>query len=92
LSDDLRAQILIGDDAETFVSSELGRTVLGMAEQDLKSAIIAFDAADTTDHRQIAKIQQDVRTARRFESYLVELITRGREALHALKGQEPHES
>ncbi len=87
MSDELKAQVLIGDDAENFVNSELGRTVLGMAEQDLKASIIAFDQADITDHKAIAKIQQDVRVARRFDAYLIELITKGREALQAWKAQ-----
>lgn len=88
MSDELKAQVIIGDDAETFISSELGRTLVGMAEQDVKSAMIEFESCDLTDSKAIAKIQQDLRVARKFEAYLVELIQRGREALEAYKQQQ----
>lgn len=84
--DEIKAQVIIGNDAEEFVDSELGRTVLGMAKQDIETAVMAFDEADATDQKAIAKIQQDLRVARRFEQYLAELIQRGREALTAQQG------
>ena len=87
MRDELKAQVLIGDDAETFFASELGRTVLGMAKQDEEMAVAAFDEADPTDYKAIAKIQQDLRVAKRFEQYLTELITKGREALQAWSHQ-----
>jgi hypothetical protein len=83
LNDDIKAQVIVGDEAEEFVSSELGRTVLEMAKQDAQLALEAFCDADLADSAKIAKIQQDARIASRFNQYLVELITRGREALAA---------
>jgi hypothetical protein len=81
LNDEIKAQILIGDDAETFVQSELGKTVLGMAQQDFEAAMHAFCEADLGDTRAVAKIQQEARVARALNQYLVELIQRGREAM-----------
>lgn len=87
MSEELKAQIIIGDDAETFVSSELGKTMIGMAKQDAESAMLAFGDADVNDPKLVAKIQQDYRVAKKFEQYLVELIQRGREALETFKQQ-----
>lgn len=87
MSEELKAQIIIGDDAETFVSSELGKTMIGMARQDAEAAMLAFGDADVNNAIAIAKIQQDYRTAKKFEQYLVELIQRGREALETFKQQ-----
>jgi len=81
LKDEIRAQVIIGNDAEEFVDSELGKTILGMAKQDEAAAVIAFDEVDPTDLKAVARIQQELRVARRFEQYLIELINRGREAL-----------
>lgn len=80
MNDDTRAQVIIGKDAEDFVESELGRTVLGMAKQDLEAAVLAFDKADISDPSKLLDLKVDLRVARRFEQYLIELIQRGREA------------
>lgn len=82
---ELKAQVLIGKDAEDFVESELGRTVLGMAKQDMEGAVLAFDKADINDPSKLIDLKVDIRVARRFEQYLIELITRGREAWEASK-------
>jgi hypothetical protein len=87
LSEDLKAEVIIGDDAETFVISELGKTILGMAKQDFENAMHAFCEVDVTDARAVARIQQDARVAKAVDRYLVELIQRGREALEAFKQQ-----
>jgi hypothetical protein len=81
LSPQDKAEILIGDDAEQFFDSELGRTVLGMAEQDLLAAAHAFDGVSLTDQEKLIELKVEVRVAKRFKSYLKELMDRGREAL-----------
>lgn len=81
MNDEIAAQVIIGDDAETFVASDLGKTCLGMAKQDFESAMHAFCDVDLTDTKAVAKIQQDARVSRALDQYLSELIQRGREAL-----------
>lgn len=83
-----RAQVITGVDAEEFVDSDLGKIVLGMAEQDLKEAIIAFDEIDITDRAKLLDLKVQIRTARRFDQYLAELIMRGREVAAANKPEE----
>lgn len=88
MSEELEAQILIGDKAEEFVASELGRTILGMAKQDADMALHRFDECDITDHTKLMDIKVELRVAQRFNRYLAELITRGREALEVYKHVE----
>lgn len=83
MTPELRAQVLLGKDAEDFVESELGRVVLGMAKQDLEAAVLAFDNADINNPSKLLDLKVDLRVARRFEQYLIELINRGREAWDA---------
>jgi hypothetical protein len=88
LSEDLKAEAIIGEEAESFFKTQLGETILGLAEQDLKLAAIAFAEADITDPKQVAKVQQDIRVAIGLESYLKELVHRGHEAFQAYKQQQ----
>lgn len=84
MNDQLTAEALIGDDAAKFLESELGKVMLGMAHQDLEQAVIALDEVDVSDTKKVGQLQLEIRLARRFESYLTELIQRGKEALDAL--------
>jgi hypothetical protein len=81
LSPQEKAEILIGDDAEQFLGSELGRTVLGMAEQDLLAAAESLDSVSLTNQDKLIDLKVEIRVSKRFKSYLRELIDRGREAL-----------
>lgn len=84
MTDEQKAQIIIGDDAEIFKESELGRVVLGMARQDLEKAIHDFDACHLKDEARLLELKVEIRTAKRFEQYLDELMVRGREVLAAM--------
>ena len=82
----MQAEALIGDAAEQFVKSELGRTLIGMARQEVESAVVDLDSLqDFTDKAKLNDIQLRIRQGRRFEGWLVELITRGNEALEVLR-------
>lgn len=85
MSDELRAQAIIGDDAESFVGSELGRTILGMAKQEVEAAAMEFKDADLGDAPKVRALQMRIWRATQFESWLTELIMKGREALEVLK-------
>lgn len=62
--------------------------VLGMAEQESKSALVEFaELDDLTDLKRLREIQNKAWRAERFGSWLNELITKGREALEVLNGR-----
>lgn len=88
MTPEVLAQVITGDDAETFIASELGQTILKIAAQDLDAAVLGFSDADASDVNKIRELQLQVRIGMRFEQYLKEIITRGREALAAAGGSK----
>lgn len=85
MTPEVREQVIVGDDAETFIASELGQSALKIAEQDLDAAILSFADADASDVNKIRELQLQVRLGMSFEKYMREIILRGREALDASK-------
>ena len=85
IPDEIKAQVLIGDDAEEFLASELGRTILGMAKQEVDTAALEMKEVDLKDEKKLREIQNRIWRATQFESWLRELIAAGREALEAYK-------
>ena len=59
-----------------------------MAEQDEKDAMLLFHDGDPTDSRAMVKAQIDLKVARRFQQYLGELITKGRETMDSLRKED----
>lgn len=88
MSEDLETTIVVGDESEKFVLTPVGKAMLQIANEDADAATLAFAEVDLTDRNKVEKIQQDLRTALRFPSYLGELAQRGREALAAYQQQE----
>ena len=88
MSDDLIAEAEIGNEARKFVESDLGKTLLGMAEQDLKLAQEGLETVDLSDTAKARKLQDDAKHARNFNNWLVELITRGEAAMNVWKQQQ----
>lgn len=84
----IKVEVVAGNDAEDFVGSELGKIVLGMAEQDAKAVMQEFSEVDASDLSKVRDLQVRLKVALRFDSYLAELVTRGREAMEAYKQQQ----
>lgn len=81
----LYAAAAIGKDAEEFVRSELGRTVLGMAKQDAAEAMNDLKKTSPFMFWKVQRLQNEIRIAEQFEKWLVEIITEGAQALHQLE-------
>ena len=79
----LAAEALIGDDSEAFMRSELGRTVLGIAELEAQDAIQELKSASDLVH--IRELQNRIWRAESFGSWLTELIDRGSQAIQAIQ-------
>lgn len=86
--EELAAESLIGDEAEKFVKSELGETILGMAKQDIAALHLELEKVYPADYLKIGEIQEKIRNHRRFEEWLVELITRGQAALEIYRHEQ----
>lgn len=85
--DELVAEAEIGEEARLFKQSDLGKTLLGMAEQDLLLAQEALELVDPTNVEDIRKLQNKAQLARNFQSWLDELIDRGTGAMVSWKQQ-----
>lgn len=77
----LLAQSALGADAEEFMKSELGQTMIGLARIEVKIAVDKLKWISPDDSKGVRDLQNQVWLAERFEGWLVELIMRGRQAL-----------
>lgn len=84
----LVAEALIGDEAEAFMNSELGRVVLGIAEQEAKVALEDLKSASVNDQERIRALQNTIWRCESFKQWLSELIDQGQQALEALRHDE----
>lgn len=81
MSDELIAEAEIGDAARKFVESELGKTLLGMAQQEIALAQEALETVDPTNIEKVRALQNQAKVGRNFEQWLAELISKGENAL-----------
>lgn len=83
----LKAQIVIGEDGARFLASDLGRTMIGLAGQELDAALDELEKADVKDEKKMLELQNKVRFARRFPGWMNELIAEAEEAMQILDGK-----
>ena len=81
------AEVVLGDDARKFVESELGRAVLGMAEQEKEAALLALSETDPDDAKTIRAHQAAIWRVNSLASWIGELIQRGAEAESILRDE-----
>lgn len=86
--DELQAEMVIGDDARRFLESELGRTILGMADQEKTGALIGLATVDPADTVKIRELQNVIWRADAFAGWIAELIQRGAEAENILLSEK----
>ena len=85
MNDELIAEALIGDEAKKFIESDLGKVILGLAEQKTEAARIALETADPDDRKLILKLQNEAALGRMFKDWLNELFNAGENALEVIK-------
>jgi DNA segregation ATPase FtsK/SpoIIIE-like protein len=85
--DELIAEAEIGEQAREFLESELGKTLLGMAQQEVLLAQEALEVVDPTQTEKIRALQNQAKIGRNFEDWLKELITKGENALNVWRQQ-----
>ena len=87
----LFAEAVLGKDAEEFLGSELGRYILGRAEQEEKEAIDALALVSSWRRNRIRELQAQVWRARSVKQWLGELIQAGHQAQMQLVEKEAEE-
>lgn len=88
MSAELEAEAVMGDEAKRFLDGDLGRILRGIAEQEVKAAVLEFEDVDLTEEKKIRDLQNRIWRASRFTGWLEELVERGEEALRALQQQK----
>ena len=86
--DELSAEAEIGDAAKVFMESELGRMLLGMAEQEGEVARLALETVDPDNKKEITRLQNQAALGRMFKVWLEELIDRGNVALEIYRNEK----
>lgn len=86
--DELVVEALLGEEADKFLKGDLGRYLIGCAEQEIQEALLALETADPGEAKDIQKLQNRVWRARSFSDWLKELVIRGDNALKVYKQQQ----
>lgn len=89
--DELLARAEIGDEARKFMDSDLGRCVLGLARQEVDSAMLEFKDVNVTDTAKLMDLKTRVWCAHSFEAWLVDLVTDGEESIKVFQQQRAQE-
>lgn len=87
-NDELMASAIMGDEAKRFMSSELGRLVCGLADQEVAAAVEDLVKADPADAAKMRQIQLQAAIGARFKEWLTNLINDGEESLSAFRQQQ----
>jgi hypothetical protein len=89
--DVLAAETLIGDDADKFMRSDLGRTIMGIAKQEAEIAFEDLKHVDPNDVNKVRELQNIIWRAESFEAWLLELVKRGEQALQIMEYDEEYQ-
>lgn len=84
-TNELIAAAEIGDQARAFLESELGKCILGMAEQEVLAAQEQLGTISPVDEKGITALQNKIFRAKSFEAWLQELLADGENALSVFR-------
>lgn len=86
-SDDrlLVAESVLGEDAAEFVKSDLGRYLIGRANQEIADAVEVLKKTYPWRRNRIAQLQHKISVAESAKEWLLECIVSGKTALAALE-------
>lgn len=87
MSDELVAEAEVGDEARQFLESDLGKTILGIAQQQIEEAMLRLRSVDPTDANTIRQIQNEIWRAESFEEWLKQLFHNGEAAIQLYRQQ-----
>lgn len=90
--DELIAEAEIGERAQDFIDSDLGKVLIGMAEQEVLAAQQELETADPAKVTEIIRLQERIKLARQFPEWLQELVLRGEQAKLSWAQQKVEES
>jgi len=86
--DELIAHAELGEEAKNFLQGNLGKYLMGCADQELEQARIDFEGVDPNDPQAIREIQNRAWRAKKFGEWLVELVSNGENAKQVFLQQQ----
>lgn len=86
--DELIAAAELGEEARQFLASDLGRLILGLADQEVELAKEELLKVDPTDIAAVQRIQAKAALAGKFKGWLVGILQDGEQSLIAFKQQQ----
>ena len=84
----LIAEAELGEEARKFLDSQLGKCVLGIAEQQVMLAEKALGKTDPDDKKKIVALQQRIELYEKFPTWLAELLHDGENAISIYKQEK----
>lgn len=84
----LVAQAILGKDTEEFLSTDIGRYLVGCAEQEIADATEKLCKVSPWRRRRISELQAQIWRAQSFQTWLAEIITTGRQAIENLEQKD----
>jgi hypothetical protein len=85
--DVLAAEAILGRDADEFLSSEIGRYLLGRCELEIAEAHMQLARVSPWRRNRIRQLQNEVWRAQSVRGWLIELIQAGQMAEAALESE-----
>lgn len=77
----LVAEAELGEEARKFMQSDLYRVMVGLAQQEVDSAIDELQRVSPKDTEKIIELQLKIRFGRNFEAWLKDLVEDGDNAI-----------
>jgi len=84
-TNELFSEAIVGRDAEDFVTSDIGKYIIGCAEQEAEEATDQLKRVYPWRTRKITELQNKIWRAESIQSWLSELIIKGRQAQQQLE-------
>jgi hypothetical protein len=85
VEEELYAEVLLGDEAISFLNSDLGRVLRGYAIQEVEEAKTALLTCPWWNKRKLQRLQFRAAVANQFLGFIQEALIRGRVAESNLK-------
>lgn len=83
----LLAEAMLGEDALRFARSDLGRYLIGRADQEIKMATLALKTVYPWRWRRITHLQNKIAVAERVKAWILEAIVSGRTAMSEVENR-----
>jgi len=86
--DTLIAEAQVGQEAEDWLNSELGRYAVGCANQDIQEAMDQLKRVDPDDSKMIRDLQLKITSRELAIRWIMEMIDRGNDAFQQLNTEQ----